>query len=103
MVLDITLSKLQDDSDSILFIVIFCDRYCIVRPGQLGTGPATGVVNVIDGQGGSIQRADVASFLLDAVTDPKFPYIGKTPCLSSLGGIGWVKEKKEGFDAVTKA
>jgi hypothetical protein len=38
-----------------------------VRPGGLGEGPATGVINVIDGQAGSIQRADVAAFCLGKV------------------------------------
>ncbi len=74
-----------------------------MRPGGLGNGPATGVINVIDGKAGSIQRADVAAFLLGAVTDAKFPYIRKTPCISSIGGTGWVKEKKAGFDEVSKA
>ena len=62
------------------------------------TGPATGIINVIDGQAGSIQRADVAAFCLGAVTDLNFPYIRKTPCISSIGGTGWVKEPKAGFD-----
>ena len=57
-------------------------EYCIVRPGGLGEGPATGVINVIDGQAGSIQRADVAAFCLGAVGDKNFPYIRKTPCIS---------------------
>ena len=74
-----------------------------MRPGQLGIGPATGVVTVKDGEGGSIQRADVASFMLSAVTESKFPYLQKSVCLSSEGGVGWVKEKKDGFDAVSKA
>ena len=74
-----------------------------MRPGGLGTGEPTGVINVIDGQAGSIQRADVASFLLGAVTDEGFPYIRKAPCISSVGGTGWVKEKKTGFDSVTVA
>jgi hypothetical protein len=78
-------------------------RYCIVRPGGLGLGPPTGVINVIDGQAGSIMRADVASFCLGAVTDDSFPYLRKTPCISSVGGTGWVKEKKAGFDAATTA
>lgn len=78
-------------------------EYCIVRPGGLGVGPATGVINVIDGQAGSIQRADVAAFCLGAINDANFPYIRKTPCISSLGGTGWVKEKKAGFDAATTA
>ena len=78
-------------------------EYCIIRPGGLGVGPATGVINVIDGQAGSIQRADVASFCLGAINDVNFPYIRKTPCISSIGGTGWVKEKKAGFDAATTA
>ncbi len=73
-----------------------------MRPGQLGSGAPTGVVNVIDGQAGSIHRADVASFLLGAVTEADFKYVRKTPCVSSSGGTGWVKEKKEGFDDATK-
>lgn len=76
--------------------------YCIVRPGGLGKGAPTGVVNVIDGQGGSIHRSDVASFMLGAVTDEHFPYLKQTPCISSTGGTGWVKEPQKGFDAPTK-
>ena len=78
------------------------NRYCIVRPGGLGIGAPTGVVKVVDGQAGSIHRADVASFLIGAVTEKDFPHIKKTPALSSVGGTGWVKENKEGFDAATK-
>lgn len=74
-----------------------------MRPGGLGTGPPTGVVNVVEGQAGSIHRADLAGFLLGAVLEKAFPYIRKTPCLSSVGGTGWVKETKPGFDAATKA
>ncbi len=69
-----------------------------MRPGQLGVGPPTGVVNVIEGKAGSILRSDVATFLLGAVTQSDFPYLRQTPCISSVGGTGWVKEKKEGFD-----
>ena len=76
-------------------------EYCIVRPGGLGEGPATGVINVIEGQAGSIQRADVAQFCLGAILDKSFEYLGKTPCISSVGGTSWVKEK--GFDEATKA
>lgn len=61
------------------------------------------MITVKDGEGGSIQRADVASFMLNAVGEPKFPHLKKAVCLSSDGGVGWVKEKKEGFDAVSKA
>lgn len=78
-------------------------EWCIVRPGGLGEGEPTGVINVIDGQAGSIQRADVAAFCLGAVCDASFPYIKKTPCISSVGGTGWVKEPKKGFDDVNKA
>jgi hypothetical protein len=77
--------------------------YCIVRPGGLGKGAPTGVINVIDGQAGSIQRADVAAFCLGAITDTNFPYLRKTPCISSVGGTGWVKEPKKGFDDVKTA
>ena len=76
-------------------------EYCIVRPGGLGEGPPTGIINVIDGQAGSIQRADVAQFCLGAVLDESFEYLGKTPCISSVGGTSWKKEK--GFSEVTKA
>ena len=69
----------------------------------LGFVAVLGVINVIDGQAGSIQRADVAAFLLGAVTDANFPYLRQTPCISSVGGTSWVKEKKAGFDAVTVA
>lgn len=78
-------------------------EWCIVRPGGLGEGPPTGIINVIDGQAGSIQRADVAAFCLGAVQDESFPYIKKTPCISSVGGTGWVKEPKKGFDGVNTA
>ena len=61
-------------------------EYCIVRPGGLNVEKPTGVVNVIDGEAGSIPRADVARFCLDAVTVEDFPYIGKAPCISSTGG-----------------
>jgi hypothetical protein len=74
-------------------------RYVIARPGGLGVGAATGVVTVQeDGSGGSIQRADLASFLLRAATEPDFPHVKKAVGLSSTSGTGWVKENKEGFD-----
>ena len=78
-------------------------EYCIVRPGGLGAGPATGVINVIEGQAGSIQRADVANFCLGAISDTNFPYLRKTPCISSVGGTGWRKEPEKGFDDVKTA
>lgn len=82
--------------------------YCLVRPGGLGVGPPTGVVNVIDGKAGSIQRGDVASFLLAAVTEEAFPHLKQTPCISSNLGTSWRKEKGSkaramGFDAATTA
>jgi len=68
-------------------------EYCLVRPGGLTVDPPTGVVNVIDGEAGSIPRADVAQFCLGAVRDPDFPYVGKAPCISSVGGTSWVKDR----------
>lgn len=68
-------------------------EYCIVRPGGLTVDPPTGVVNVIDGEAGSIPRADVAQFCLGAVKDPGFAYVGKAPCISSVGGTSWVKDR----------
>ena len=68
-------------------------EYCIVRPGGLTVEPPTGIINVIDGEAGSITRADVASFCLDAVLMEDFPYIGKAPCISSVGGTSWVKDR----------
>lgn len=84
----------------------FSSHFClkiIHPPGGLGVGQPEGVINVIKGQAGSIQRADIAAFLLGAVKDANFPYLKQTPCVSSVSGTGWVKEKKEGFDAVTSA
>merc|ERR1719389_576143 len=34
--------------------------YCILRPGGLKNGEPTGIVNVIDGEAGAINRSDVA-------------------------------------------
>jgi len=50
-------------------------------------------IQVIEGQAGSIPRADVADFCLGAALDADFPYIGKTPCISSVGGTGWTKDR----------
>lgn len=69
--------------------------YCIVRPGGLTVEPPTGVINVIEGEAGSIPRADVAQFCLDAITVEDFPYIGKSPCISSVGGTSWVKDRSK--------
>ena len=69
-------------------------EYCLVRPGGLKTEPPTGIVNVIDGEAGSIARADVAAFCLDAVMEADFAYIKKAPYISS--------NKGSGFDSILK-
>lgn len=61
-------------------------EFCIVRPGGLNVEAPTGIVNVIDGEAGSIARADVARFCLDAICMEDFPYLGQAPCISSVGG-----------------
>lgn len=92
------------ERDSVVFFIcIFACRYTIVRPGQLGEGEPTGIVNVITGQAGQILRADLASFLLRAVNEDDFPYLRQTPCVSSVDGVSWKKIKKVGFDAPTQA
>lgn len=74
-----------------------------MRPGQLGEGAPTGVVNVIDGKAGAIQRADVATFLLKAVTDTSFAYVRKAVSISSVLGLSWKKDAaSKDFDGVTK-
>merc|ERR1711933_183159 len=70
-------------------------EYCIVRPGGLTVEPPTGVINVIEGEAGSIARADVAQFCLDSITVEDFQYIGKAPCISSVGGTSWVKDRSK--------
>jgi hypothetical protein len=86
------------------------NRYCIVRPGGLGTGPPTGIVHANydasdsskGGEGGSIQRSDLAAFMLQAVTDEAFPHVRKTPGISSFAGTSWRKDPSlAGFDAPT--
>ena len=42
---------------------------------------------------GSIARADVADFCLGALFESAFPYIGAAPCISSVGGTSWVKDR----------
>jgi len=68
-------------------------EFCIVRPGGLTLEPPNGIINVIDGEAGSISRGDVAQFCLDALTEANFPYIGKSPCISSSAGTSWVKDR----------
>jgi len=70
-------------------------EYCIVRPGGLTVDAPTGIINVIDGKAGSIPRADVAQFCLDAVRVEDFPYIGKAACISSVGGTAWKKDRSK--------
>ena len=47
----------------------------------------------IDGAAGSIARADVADFCLGALFEEAFPYVGKAPCISSVGGTSWTKDR----------
>merc|ERR1719387_1916587 len=63
--------------------------YCILRPGGLKLGAPTGVVNVIDGEAGAINRADLAAFCLDSVLDPDFAYLRQAVCISSDKGSGF--------------
>ena len=78
-----------------------------MRPGGLTVDAPTGVINVIEGEAGSIARADVADFCIGAITEPDFPYIGKSPCISSVGGTSWVKDRsaaaREGMRAKMRA
>ena len=78
-------------------------EWCIVRPGGLTVEKPTGVINVIEGEAGSIARADVADFCIGAILEKDFPYIQKTPCISSVGGTSWVKDRsaaaREGMTA----
>ena len=67
-------------------------EFCIIRPGGLKSEEPSGVVNVIDGEAGPISRADVAAFLLDAISEPDFKYVRKSICISS--------DKGSGFDSV---
>ncbi|CBJ26607.1 Flavine reductase [Ectocarpus siliculosus] len=67
--------------------------FTIVRPGGLTVEPPTGVINVIKGEAGSISRADVADFILGAISDKDFPYLKQAPCISSVGGTSWVKDR----------
>ena len=64
-------------------------EFCIARPGGFKLGDPTGIVNVIDGEAGAINRADLASFCLDAVLDPDFAYLQQAVCISSDKGAGF--------------
>jgi len=70
-------------------------EFCVVRPGGLTLDAPNGVVNVIDGEAGSITRADVADFLLSAIEEEDFPFICKSPCISSDKGTSWQKDRSE--------
>ena len=63
--------------------------YCILRPGGLKLGAPTGVVNVIDGEAGAINRSDLASFCLDAVLEPDFKFLKQSVSISSNMGSGF--------------
>ncbi|CAM9379690.1 unnamed protein product [Ascophyllum nodosum] len=69
--------------------------FTVVRPGGLTVDPPTGQINVIKGEAGSIARADVADFLIGAVMDENFPYLKQAPCISSVGGTSWVKDRSK--------
>merc|ERR1711990_118103 len=64
-------------------------EYSIARPGGLKLGDPSGIVNVIDGEAGAINRADLATFCLDAVLDPDFAYLQQAVCISSDKGAGF--------------
>ena len=49
---------------------------------------------MIKGEAGSIARADVATFCLDAVMEEDFAYLKQAPCISS--------DKGSGFDSILK-
>lgn len=63
--------------------------YCLVRPGGLKMGEPTGIVDVTNGEAGAINRADLASFCLDVVTDPDFQHLQQAVCISSDKGSGF--------------
>lgn len=62
---------------------------CLVRPGGLKMGEPTGIVDVTNGEAGAINRADLASFCLDVVTDPDFQHLQQAVCISSDKGSGF--------------
>jgi len=64
-------------------------EYCIVRPGGLKSEPPTGIVNVAKDDAGAINRADVAAFCLDAVTEPDFAFLNQAVCINSDKGSGF--------------
>merc|ERR1719258_262798 len=64
-------------------------EFCLLRPGGLKQGAPTGIVNVIDGEAGAINRADLAAFCLDAVIDPDFAHLRQAVCISSDMGAGF--------------
>ena len=71
-------------------------EWTVVRPGGLTQDPANGVINVVKGEAGSISRADVAAFCLDAVMKDDWEYVRQYPCISSDKGTSWVKDRVGG-------
>ena len=67
-------------------------EWCIVRPGGLTVENPTGVINVIEGEAGSIARADVADFCIGAILEKDFPYV-RRPC-TSFGSRRWRVERR---------
>lgn len=69
-------------------------RVHTVRNPPLGTLPHIIVFSFHYRQkAGSISRADVADFILGAVSEKDFPYLKQAPCISSVGGTSWVKDR----------
>ena len=95
LLMNTMMSKIVDDKNAqeALFLADGAPgadlEYCIARPGGLKQGDPTGIVNVIDGEAGAINRADLASFCLDAVLEPDFPHLHKAVCISSDKGAGF--------------
>eukprot|EP00934_Nitzschia_sp_Nitz4_P002483 Nitzschia sp. Nitz4//scaffold1_size375055//304189//304911//NITZ4_000321-RA/size375055-processed-gene-0.388-mRNA-1//1//CDS//3329541180//2473//frame0 len=90
------MSKIFKDKNNQEEIIRSSDLdYVIIRPGGLTVDPPTGVVNIMDGTGGNMARADVAKFCLDAARMDDFPYIKQSPCISSVSGTSWIKDRSK--------
>lgn len=63
--------------------------------GALGNppNPHLCLFSIDKNKAGSISRADVADFILGAVSEKEFPYLKQAPCISSVGGTSWVKDR----------
>eukprot|EP00614_Pseudopedinella_elastica_P011638 CAMPEP_0172586568 /NCGR_PEP_ID=MMETSP1068-20121228/5925_1 /TAXON_ID=35684 /ORGANISM="Pseudopedinella elastica, Strain CCMP716" /LENGTH=268 /DNA_ID=CAMNT_0013381419 /DNA_START=52 /DNA_END=858 /DNA_ORIENTATION=+ len=68
-------------------------EFTVVRPGGLTLEAPNGIINIVDGEAGSITRADVADFCLTAVSEEDFPFVGRFPCISSDKGTSWTKDR----------